>query len=233
LSPRYLVLACVAMNCLALPAGARMLAFEPRINPKVKSGRIVIRKALVLPPRLEFAGCSMKGCSYRADEAERLSGALSDELVKELTARGVTVDAMPPGEPGDAAANSAGADLQTQYDNIRVQIRKKPLRVDRGQISMGDSIAGFTPARGYDVLVLVRGQAVKATRIKTIALIAGVGTLPGFQGDVAFIDRLTGDVLAWARIIRARDLSERPEERLGTCVRDAINGIPFPLPPAK
>jgi len=44
------------------------------------------------------------------------------------------------------------ANLQAKYDNIHVQLAKKPKRIDNGQLSLGDSVAAFEPARGADAL---------------------------------------------------------------------------------
>jgi len=223
----------LAVLSLSTAADARIQAWAARIHPSLKSGQIVIRKVVILPPQIDFTSVSMKGSQGMPAESDRLAEAFSAALAKELSARGVQVSANATNAPVTDQAKYALADIQSKYDNIRVQLRRKPLRVDRGQMTMGDVIAGFAPAKGCDAVVLVRGTAIKATRFKSVAMVVGLGALSGFQGDVALVDPRTGDVLVWARVLRTRDLSERPDERLGNCIRDALAEVPFPVRPSK
>jgi hypothetical protein len=170
----------------------------------------------------------MKGAEGMPAEADQLAAGLYSALAKELAARGVEVLPNPITAATTDEARYAVADLQAKYDNVRAQLRKKPIRVDQGHLTLGDGVAAFKPGSGADAFVMVRGFAVKATSARQAALLIGFGAASGFAGDIAFVDARTGDVLAWTRITRNADVSQDADQRLARSARDALRDIPFP-----
>jgi hypothetical protein len=225
---RRLQLALIGLICAVGAAAARV-----HVDPKLQASSVTIGKVVLLPPEIEFMHVGVKGPESNSTESDQLAGSLYSVLASELTARGVTVLPDPMAAAATDEAKYAIAKLQSEYDSLRIQLNRKPKRVDDGHITLGDGVATFEPARGADALVLVRGTATQATKAKTAAILIGFGALSGFEGDIGFVDARTGDVLAWTRINRRRDVSNDPNDRLLHCTREALRDVPLPVPAAR
>lgn len=223
----------VLLLCAVGVLSARIQFYRAHIHPNLQNAKVTIRKAVLLPPLITFTKLGMKGAEGMSAESERLAGDLYSLLAKELTARGVEVVPDPMAAAVTPEAKYAIANLQSRYDTLRLQLKKKPQRVDKGQASLGDGVAAFAPAAGADVLVFVRGTAVKATAARKAAILIGHGAWSRFEGEVGFIDAKSGEVLAWTRINRTRDLSEDAGSKLEKNVSDDLSDIPLPIPGAK
>jgi hypothetical protein len=79
-------------------------------------------------------------------------------VAAELAQRGVEVLPDPLSNARDDAARYAVADLQARFDNVAVQVRKKPTHVDKGAFTLGDRVAKFEPGAPADVLVFLRAS---------------------------------------------------------------------------
>jgi hypothetical protein len=214
-------------------ASGRVQFFPTHVHPKLKSGQAAIHRVVILPPLIEFNRLSLKGPEGMPDQSDRLAENLYAVLAKEFAARGVEIAPNPIAAATDEQ-KYAVANLQAKYDNVRVQLRKKPYRVEEGHLTLGDGVSAFGPAKGVDAIVLVRGAAVQATKGKKAAVVIGMGALSGFQGDVGLVDARTGDVLAWGRINeRWHDVSTSAADRLTPCTREALRDVPLPVAAAK
>jgi hypothetical protein len=221
----------LALMVLICAVGA--VAARVHVDPKLQASRVAIGKVVLLPPEIQFTRIGVKGPESNSTESDQLAGSLYAVVASELTARGVTVLPNPMAAAATDEAKYAVAKLQSEYDSLRIQLDRKPRRVDDGHITLGDGVSTFEPARGADALVLVRGTATQATKAKTAAILIGFGALSGFEGDIGFVDARTGDVLAWTRINRWRDVSNDPNDRLLHCTREALRGVPLPVPLAQ
>jgi hypothetical protein len=150
------------------------------VDPKLQASRVAISKVVLLPPEIQFKRVSVKGPESNSAESDQLADSLYAVVASELTARGVTVLAAAATDESKYAI----AKLQAEYDSLRIQLDRKPKRVDDGHITLGDGVATFEPARGADALVLVRGTAIQATKAKTAAILIGFGALSSFNGDI-------------------------------------------------
>jgi hypothetical protein len=209
---------------------AAIQLYRLHLNPKLTAGQTPIRKVIVLPPEIQFNRLGMKGLEGMSAESDQLAATLYSVLVNELTARGVEVFPNPMLTATTSEAKYRVADLQAKYDNIRVQLRKKPSRIEDGRLSMGDGVAAFEPANGTDAIVLVRGSGTQVTPAKTAAVVIGFGAIPSFQGDIVFVDARTGVVLAWAPLSRLGDVTKQTSDRLERSTREALRRIPLPIP---
>jgi hypothetical protein len=209
-------------------ATAAVRFLSTRVNSKLKKQQVAIHKVFLLPPLLQFNRLGMKGAEGMTPESDRLAATVSSVLTSEFTQRGVEVLSNP--APAEDAGNAI-AGLQAKYDNVSVQLRRKPYGVDDGRYTLGDGVAVFTPAKGADAIVAVRGAALQATEAKSIAIIVGMGAVSSFRGDIAFIDAHTGEILAWTQFGKMGDMSQNPADRLVATMRNALRLIPLPLPP--
>jgi hypothetical protein len=216
----------LALFCTASVAAGRIYFYRAHLHPKLLKQQTVIHKVVILPPLLSFVEVGMKGVDSMTPESEQLTEKLSSILESELTARGVESSRAPAGDEQKFAI----ADLQAKFDSVRVQVLRKPNRVDQGRITLGDGISAFAPAKGVDAIAMVRGTAVKATRAKQVAVALGMGALSGFQGEIALIDARTGELLAWTRVMRSGDVSRKSRESVADSVRNALHDVPLPIP---
>jgi hypothetical protein len=198
----------------------------PDLNPKLKSGQAAIGNALVLPPEIEFTRLGMKGAEGKISEADKVAEVLRSVLSQELAARGVKL--IPgPGEPKNDDEKYALADLQARFDNVDVQLRKRPGGVERNRYSLGDGVSAFSPAKGADALVFVRGKATESTAARA-AIFTFMG-LPRFSANVTFVDAKTGEVLAWAPLHRWGYLADDLQDHLAQTIRNSLRDIPLPV----
>jgi hypothetical protein len=130
----------------------------------------------------------------------------------------------------DAVLQMRLAGIAAKYNNVLVQLRRKPNRVDKGTLTLGGGVASFEPAKDADALVLVRGSATSASPGKKATVFIGIGALSSFHGDISFVNARTGDVLAWTRISRQADVSKDAINRLAGSARTALRDIPLPVP---
>lgn len=206
---------------------ARVGFHPPHLHPKLTSGKTVVRRVVILPPQILFDRVGMKGPESMAEQGDQLSATLYGAFEKELASRGVEVLPNPMKSAAGDEARYAIANLQSRYDTVRVQLRKKQFRVEDGHLTMGDEIAAFEPAKGADAVVFIRGSGTQATRAKQASILLGFGAFSSFQSDTALVDARTGDVLAWIRMNLLGDVSKAHEDRLDHSLHQALRDIPL------
>jgi hypothetical protein len=198
----------------------------PHINSKLRSGQGAIHKVVILPAQVDYKKIRFEGAEPRTEESDRIAGSLYSAVSKELSLRGVEV--LP--NPLEAARTDAEryviADLETRYDTVGVQIRKRPGLVEQGQATLDDRVATFAPGAGSDTLVFIRGNG--ADRLPPVP----VGRVP-FRAEVAFVDSKTGEVLALVRFSSLTDVANKTDGRLASGFREALHDLPLPAPPPK
>lgn len=208
----------------------------PRVNEKLKSKKVAIRKAVLLPAQVTFNIVGFKGVEGGIPERGRISGSFYLAVAKELSHRGIEVLPNPLEQAKDDAAKYAIADLQARFDNVEVQVRRKPGSVAKGRFTLGDRVATFEPGAAADTLVFIRGTGRKLTpggEVIAFAIGGVHGMLPQFRGEVTFVDAKTGEVLALIRFSSSEDMTEKSDERFSQVLREALHDVPLPLPPPK
>lgn len=206
----------------------------PHINGELKDKHVAIRKVVVLPAQVEFDRVGTRGSEGGIPEANWIAAAFRAAVAKELAARGVEVEPNPLAEASDDSARYAVADLQTRFDNVVVQVRKKPGHVEKGRYTMGDGVAQFEPALGADAIVFLRGAGrILTPGRKAVAAATWGGMWDTFHGELTFVNARTGEVLAFLRFSRARDMTQKTDERFAENVRYALRELPLPLPAPK
>ena len=171
----------------------------PRVNKKLEAKSVIIRKAVLLPALVAFRKVGVRGTEGGLPQGEQLGESFYSAVSRELVLRGIEVLPNPLERAKDDAARYAIADLQARYDNIRVQMRKKPGGVEKGQVTLDDRVAKFEPGAAADILVFIRGTGTALTPgRKAVGFAAwnwvGFGMLSQFHGEVTFVDSKTGEV---------------------------------------
>jgi len=208
------------------------------VNKKLRSKTVSIRKAVMLPAQVSFAKVGVKGSEGGMEEGERLAASFYSSLTGELTLRGVTVLPNPQEQAKDDATKYAIADLQGRFDSIRLQLRRKPGRVTKGEVTLDDRVAKFEPGATADVLVFMRGEGIISTPGRTAMRIVALGWLGllmeiEFRGDVTFVDARSGEVLALLKLEKNRHMNRESDRRFSRAFREAFRDLPFPSPAPK
>jgi len=221
---RAIWFACAALVCGAFARDAR--AQWPRINPKLKTGQIAIHAVLVLPAQVEYQIASLKDVHAGTQQADKVSASLYSAVCKELSLRGVSILKNAAEDAKTDAERYAMADLQSRYDTVAIQMRRKPGLVDRGNITLDDRVARFAAGAGSDALVFMRANGVNRRPFGSLKYGSGLV-------EVTFVDAKSGEVLALIRFSLMRDLTINTDERLTRGFREALHDVPLPLPPPK
>jgi hypothetical protein len=206
------------------------------VNEKLASKKVAIHKVVILPAGVGFNKIGTRGSEGGIPEAEQIGRSFYSTVAREFTARGVEVLPNPVAQARDDAARYAVADLQSRYDNVRVQLAKKPGRVTKGRYTLGERVGKFEAGAAADAVVFLRGSGYKLTPGRTaigIATMGWGGYTPGFRGEVALVDARTGEVLAFLRFMRSRDMTVNADDRFAQSIRELLYDVPLPLPPPK
>ena len=205
-----------------------------KVNKKLTAKQVAIHKVMLLPAGLAFNKIGTRGPEGGTPEGDRLASSFQSALAKELSSRGVEVLPIPPVQADDDVARYALADLQAKYNNVDVQLQKKPGRVRNGQITLGDLVAKFEPGASADALVFIRGSAQVPTagrKAVGVAVGLGVGIWSGiaaeFSGEIAFVDSKTGEVLAFIEFQREANMTEQTDERFAESLSEALQKVSF------
>ena len=206
------------------------------VNRKLKDKKVSIHTAVLLPAQVTFQTIGAKGPEGNAAAGETIADSLYAAVSQELSARGVDILQDPRLAAKDDAAKYAIADLQTLYDNIIVQARKKAGKVKDGLFTLGDRVSSFAPGARADVLVFIRGNGQVLTRggkLVTIATSGVIGSIlrESFHGEITLVDAKTGEVMAFARFMRHDKITDDTDDQLAELVFDALYNVPLPIPP--
>lgn len=201
------------------------------LHPRLTSRQAQIRTVLVLPAQAELNRSGMKGSEGMTKEAGELSDQLFALVVKELEARKLEVVSNSFGGEQPEDAKYEVANLQSKYDTLLVQLRKKPKDVRKGRFSMGDAVAGFGPAGASDAIVFVRGAgAVLTGGKKAFGWIVAGPKFSGFSGDLAFVCARSGDILAFTQFRTSGDVVKTPEQALRPTLQKSLKKVPLGVP---
>jgi hypothetical protein len=200
---------------LVMIAGSFWSARAQYAHPDLKSGKIVVRKVLILPPRATVTKSGMKGNETLIAESGILEAALSAVVAEAVGEKGCSVlgDLFAP----DALEKNrdlkfAVADIQDRFDELYKHMSEKPKDVRNGRFTLGDEVANFNPGAAADALVLVRAWGVVNTGGKRVlGAIAGVNETDYVVVNVAIVDSQSGAVLYYGQSATGQGYLEHPD----------------------
>jgi hypothetical protein len=191
------------------------LARAQYAHPDLKSGKIVVRKVLILPPRVSITKSGMKGNESLIAESQMVEAALPGIIAEAMQAKGCTVlDNVfaPEALEKNPDLKFALADIQDRFDALHTHVREKPKDVRNGRFTMGDEVTNFNPGAAADALVFVRGYGVVNTGgKKVLGAIAGVNEADYILVDIALVDSQSGAVLYYGWSATGGSYLEHPE----------------------
>ncbi len=205
-------LAGVVLVMIACNASIALAQFA---HPDLKSGKIVVRKVLVLPPHANVTKSGMKGNDTLIAESRSIEGALPAIIAEAMQAKGCTLlDNVfaPDTLEKNQDLKVAVADIQDRFDALHKHIAEKPKDVRNGRFTMGDEVANFNPGAAADALVFVRAAGVVNTGgKKVLGAIAGVNETDYIVVDIAIVDSQSGAVLYYGWSVTGGNYLEHPE----------------------
>ena len=188
-----------------------MAQFE---HPDMKSGKLKLNTVVVLPPHVEVSKIGVKSNEGLIQESQAVEAALPGIVAGVLKDKGCTVVESPFTKEAlekDPELKYALADLQKQFDNVLVQVKKKPKDIRKGRFTMGDEVAKIPS--GAEALVFVRAAGQISTGgKKTFAfLVGGPGLYDLYWVDTVVVDARNGNVLYYARTFSTGNVVKEPD----------------------
>lgn len=185
----------------------------------------------ILPPEATLARVGMKGGASLTKEsqewAEKLAGAFQHAVTE---AGGKAIGNLSTGDLlRDDDARQSVVRLQRKYDEISVQLRKKPGGVAKGRYTLGDEIALLPCAGHSDSVSFVQAQGVSSTNGRKafeIVVSPASGLLsPKARFDfwIALVDAKSGQVAAFVHETATDGKIEADPD--GTMAHDLAQGL--------
>ncbi len=195
------------------------LARAQYAHPDLKSGKIVVRKVLIVPPQATVTKSGMKGNETLIAESGMVEAALPAIVAEALEEKGCTVLAKvftPEALEKNQDLKFAVADTQDRFDALHKHMNEKPKDVRNGRFTMGDEVANLNPGAAADALVFVRAWGVVNTGgKKVLGAIAGVNETDYIVVNIAIVDSQSGAVLYYGLSATGRGYLEHPERMEG------------------
>jgi len=183
----------VAVLCLSTAAWAQ---YE---HPDLKSGKVVVKSAAILPPSVKMVKSGVKGNEELIEEERQIEGALPPMIGAVMQERHCDANDKALGSAAlekDQELKFAVADLQKRFDELFPQLARKPKDVRKGRFTLGDEVAKLNPGGATDALVFIRGFGQVNTGGKVfLAAVGGISVASGAVFHVVVVDARTGAVL--------------------------------------
>jgi hypothetical protein len=200
---------------LLMIAGSFMNARAQYAHADLKSGKIVLHKVLVLPPRATVTKSGMKGNENLIAESGMLEAALPTIVAQAVGQKGCSVLSnvfAPEALEKNQDLKFAVADLQDRFDALYQHMNEKPKDVRNGRFTLGDEVANFNPSAAADALIFVRAWGVVNTGgKKVLGAIAGVNETDYVVVNIAIVDSQSGEVLYYGQSATGQGFLEHPE----------------------
>jgi len=183
-------------------------------NPDLKSRKIVVKTAVILPPDVKVLKSGVKGSEELVEEERKIEGTLPPIIGAVMQERHCSADGNSLNSAAlekDQELKYAVADLQKRFDELFPQLRRKPKDIRKGRFTLGDEVAKLNPSGATDALVFVRGFGQSNTGGKVfLSALAGVSVFSGAVFHVVVVDARTGVVLYYGESVQPQDPVKNP-----------------------
>jgi hypothetical protein len=184
-------------------------------HPDLKSGKIVVKSAIILQPNVRIVKSGVKSTEELMDESHLIENALPPLIGSVLQERKCAVnDKALAAEvvEKDNDLKYAVADLQKQFDEIFPNLRKKPKDIRKGRFTMGDEVAKLNPGGAVDALVFVRGFGQINTGGKVfLSAMAGVSANNATAYHIVVVDARNGTILYYGVALQGGNPASHPD----------------------
>lgn len=188
------------------------------LNPKLESKKSVIRNVVILPPKIEIVKESARGAEGMVKESAELSAKISELVAQALTEKKITVLSSPfanLASEEDTDKKYGLADIQSRYDALLPKMVKKSKDVKKERFSLGDEILNLNVDKSADAVIFIRGTGKRLTKGKTALAILNPFSFdfPYMFVTIGIVDARTGEVLALAKPVQFRDVTNPKAEK--------------------
>ncbi|MBD0369654.1 MAG: hypothetical protein ICV60_02285 [Pyrinomonadaceae bacterium] len=187
------------------------------LNPKVESKQSVIRSVVILPPKIEIVKESAKGTEGMVKESAELSVKISELVAQALQEKKITVLSSPFANLSaeDMDKKYGLADIQSRYDALLPKMVKHSKDVKKERFTLGDEILTLNVDKSADAVIFIRGTGKRLTKGKTALSILNPFSFdfPYMFVTIGIVDARTGEVLALAKPVQFRDVTNPKAEK--------------------
>lgn len=184
-------------------------------HPDLKSGKIVVKSAIILPPNVRIVKSGVKSTDELLDDSHLIENALPPLIGSVLQERKCAVNDKALAADvveKDNDLKYAVADLQKQFDELFPKLQRKPKDIRKGRFTLGDEVAKLNPGGAVDALVFVRGFGQVNTGGKVfLSAIAGYGAYSGTIYHVVVVDARNGTVLYYGVALQGGNPATHPD----------------------
>jgi len=184
-------------------------------HPDLKSGKSVIKSAIILPPDVKIIKSSVKANEEMIEESRQIENALPPLISSVLLERQCTVNDKTFASDvleKDPDLKYAVADLQKRFDEVFPQLQRKPKDVRKGRFTLGDEVAKLNPGGTIDALVFVRGFGQVSTGGKV--LLSALARTAAYSATIYYItvvDARNGVVLYYGVAYQGGNPAKNPD----------------------
>ena len=198
------------------------------LHPKVVEKKVAIRRAVILPAKVEITKESAKGSEMMVAESADISSSVMEAVGQTLQKKKITV-APNPFEAAalDETRKYTLADIQTRYDALLPKLVKKSKDIKKARFTLGDEVMLLNVHKDADVLVFIRGQGRMFTKGKTAFSIVNFFNLefPFAQITVGVVDAQSGEVLAFTKPMSASKVL-KDKKALNNMIEKSLKKLP-------
>ena len=218
----FLVLVCGVFNCPETRS--------QYLHPKIKDKTVIVRSAVILPPKVELVKESAKGSEMMVAESEEAGVKAVAAVEDALKEKKINVLKSPFENNSEGASDDLKytlANTQSRYDALLPKLVNKSGDVKKGRFSLGDEVMVLNVDKSADVLIFIRGQGRVFTKGKTAFSLLNPFSFdyPILQITVGFVDARSGEVLAFTKPIGASKAARDPKA-LAKLIRNSLKKLP-------
>jgi hypothetical protein len=183
-------------------------------HPDLKSGKIVVKNAIILPPNVRIVKSGVKSTDELLDDSHLIENALPPLITSVLQERQCAVNDKALASDvveKDDDLKYAVADIQKQFDELFPKLQKKPKDIREGRFSMGDAVAKLNPGGTVDALVFVRGFGHVSTGGKVLLSMGGYAAYSATSYHIVVVDARNGTVLYYGVAVQGGNPATHPD----------------------
>jgi hypothetical protein len=203
-----------------------------RIHPKLKEGKTVLQRIVVLPAQVSLVKDGMKGQEPMEKEAAAAQPVIEQAVAKALVNKQLNVldsPFKPEALQNDEKLKYALADLQRNYDELHPKIAGKQKDIEKGRFTLGDQVLLLNQDDNIDAFVFVHALGVHKTGgKKALALVtlSPLMMLPIYTVTLTVADARTGEILAQTNAYTVLDITKQDDKKLVDLLTKRLKKLP-------
>jgi len=212
-------------------------ALGQRLHPRLKEAKpdaekSVISRVVILPAQVSLVKDGMKGDEPLEKEAAAATPIIESAMSKALTAKNMNVIDSPftPNTlQNDEKLKYAVADLQRNYTELLVKIRKNQKDVEKGRFSLGDQVLLLNQDDNIDAFVFVNASGQRKSGGKkalAVVTLSPLMLIPIYLINIGIVDARNGEVLAYTTVVSTYDFGKEDDKKLVELLTKSLKKLP-------